>query len=318
MHIKSFATFLNESLSVPVYRGNEDFLNKCLEEAKKKNLIRKLEYSYLRTTGMNKTTDSTENIVFGEWKTFSYKNSLSLLIGTGVGKEWKEPEPEGYFILASSHNSAPMNRLKAIAEEIFPLEATGGSKKNSFVFVRKTLVESRIAGENAIVVKYDVKKTAIEKKNYKEILEMPACKKFLADTGLELISNERALRNNTLTFAYPVSAAIPGDNSGDNWLMQTQDREGRKQPYFLNAIAIFDSGYVRMVGAWNPGYEVRAQVRGKFDPATQDGWNSAFEIATKTWETWKKKWEKEGIELIHDPKEREARRGYITGRKFGF
>ena len=168
--------------------------------------------------------------------------------------------------------------------------------------------------ENAYLVEYSAEPSSeSESFSFEKVFELPEYQKFLEDSGTVLISTKTQLKNGTLVFALPAEFAVNlASERNSEWEYQTGEE---KEKYMLDAISMTSTGYIRLVGSWRG---IRAQVKGKFNGATEKGWKEGFKSATDVWNKIVEKWKREKIEIFRSEEERHNKRGYISGKKFGF
>lgn len=221
----------------------------------------------------------------------------------------------------------------SLIESIFPETAKGSDKKIDYTFTRK-ISDYRPIGQPTYrssrtgvwrtssafmameftpryfrLVQYSVKRESLQITN-EEILGLQACKEFMEKTGYELVSNSRALKNQSFTFAYPKAYAYPDDPHNRLY------RDSKE--HLPRGITIYGSGYIRSAEVDPPpGYQ--PGVIAKFSNGSLEGWAAGFRKMQDVVIKWENSWFKEkGINLLISPEERQAHRGKIGGNKFGF
>lgn len=313
-------TALVETISLPVLRNVDDFVSNLLSLKRKEKDITNLETYY----GFSL---KKEGFYIPEY-TYIYKyqgKQYGVCLGAKATEgrndlEFSSIREFSVFIMGEEKPS------KEMIDKVFEYQVDGTNKKFEIVAKRKSIKaitdfnlkvkENSKAFENPIVIEivYGFKAVPVTKF---DVTTTPEYKKFLEETGLEMISTPKQVNNGTITLAFPAAYAYPDEKDNRQFNLLIQDREGRPQEYLINALQISTAGYIRKVAGFNPGYEIRPAVVSKF-PVTPQGWLKALEICREVWQKMKADWEKKGIYLIDTEEERHQKRGKIAGKKFGF
>ena len=120
---------------------------------------------------------------------------------------------------------------------------------------------------------------------------------------LEVVSTPRQIKSSTIVFGIPTTHVIDVE--------KRFAKSGAK--YMSEGFGVSATGYIRRFFL-NGG---QAQMIGKFDSTTIQGWEEAFRKIKKLFEDYKKTIEANGGKLISTPEERHKYRGLIKGHKFG-
>lgn len=133
----------------------------------------------------------------------------------------------------------------------------------------------------------------------------------MEETGYKLVSNTKALKNQSFTFGYPKAYAAPEDPHNDYYK--------RAKEYLPRTITIYGSGYIRMTEI-DPDPNFQPGVLAKFSNGTLEGWAEGFKKMQTLVTKWKEEWYKKkfGITLYTTPEERHLNRGKIGGSRFNF
>jgi hypothetical protein len=325
-YVKLFEEYaaIVETISLPVLRDVNDFVSNLLTLKRKEKVITNLEKDYYGSTLKKEGFYIPGYIHVYKYQGKNYSvlsgakpNDGKLDLGFSNIKEFS------VFILGEGKPS------KEMIDNVFEYQVEGTNKNSEIVAKRKSIKvitdfeidtekikDSSKVIKNPIVIEivYGFKTTPVTKF---DVTTTPEYKKFLEETGLDMISTPQQVKNGTISLAFPAAYAYPDEKDNRQFKQLTQDKEGKPQEYLINALQISTAGYIRKVPGFNPGYEIRPAVVSKFS-VTPQGWLKALEICREIWQKMKADWEKKGIYLIDTEEERHQKRGKIAGKKFGF
>lgn len=321
-YVKLFEEYtLAESTLLPVLRSVDDFTQEILSQKNKEKVIKSVVKDWGHAQLKYKDFYIPRYTITYKYQGTSYVAMFGAKTNDGrIDLSMSDVKEFSIFIFSENKVS------KAMIDSVFDYEVSGTTKNTEYFLKRKSIksitdfaLDKGAKGvlpdnPNVTEIVYNVKSVPVTQFDVTNTSEF---KKFTEETGLEMISTSRQLKNGTIVLAFPVLYAYSDEPDNRKWLTQIQDREAKPQKYMLNALQLSSAGYIRKVGGFNPGYEIRSAVVGKFT-VTPQGWISAIQKCREIWTKWKKDWEKDGIHLIDTEEERHQKRGKLMGKKFGF
>jgi hypothetical protein len=307
-YVKLFENFINEELDVPMMRSQTDILSTSLNKLKKEKLV-KGQRIFPRQTTPNVDLDFLKSRNYSFLYVFRFKyNDVFVLCN------------EHRANITDVYNVITKNELKTEQLDlILPEKITGSAKKISYELERKNIVQIKKSPYYEYEVSYNEKESTITDLS-KEFTSYKEYDQFIEETGLEMISTSRQIKNGTFIFGFPAEFAIPKDEKSNIWIHKISDvtssTPNRVYDHLVDGVGIYSTGYIRRVNTFPCPY--RIQPVGTFSINTKTGWIEALEKAKAAWNKIVEKYKDQGLEIILGEENRKTKRGFIKGRKFGF